>query len=375
MRSRPGRILFVWILLLALNPGDGFAGESRPLRHDEGISALGTQLWNKQSDIGQKMIAVVDFTTLKGETTDLGAFLADALASSMSLRGARLVERRLLMEAVRELQLNNMTDLVDPMRLKRFGRFTGTEILVMSVITEFPESLKINTKLVDLETLAVMATGEVLIQKDRDMKKLLGEPYPGKFIIRTRGNSDVYLNEVLVSQTDFWGNLTIEPVKPGSYTIMVKKDGYQSQSKSIDLSEGQELRMEFSLSPYPSPALAGTLSFFLPGAGDLYLGHDDWWLFAAGVGGSIYGAIYYSKKTDELISVTDDTGKSHLERRGKDPVYGFAALAGIIWIYDIQHVVRSAKTLRYFQAEGSKGDGVILMPDKDGVRLMYRWEW
>lgn len=351
------------------------AQQDQPSGLQEGLSALSQQLMRKRSNIGKRKIAVTGLQPLYGEMGNMGSFIAEELTSLLVRQGAKLLERRLIDEALRELRLNQ-SDLVDSRSAKRFGRFTGAELLLLGSMTEFEKTIKINARLVDIETLDVVSTGEVLISKDRQIFGPMGIPYPGRLVINTAGGSMVSLDGTPVGQTNLWGNLRLDKVKPGSHSIAVQKEGYRSARHSISVEEDQELQVDLSMEKLPSPGAAVFLSMIFPGGGDIYLGHDDWWLYTIGVGGSIYGAIYYSKRTEDLIWAKNDTGNGqHLEKRGDVPMYAFAALAAGIWIYDMVHVSSSAKELRNAPSNEVNTNGFMIVPESAGAMVVYRWRW
>ncbi|MBI5756290.1 MAG: PEGA domain-containing protein [Nitrospirae bacterium] len=369
--------LLLSLTVVSFLSGSVWAQQGHPLELQDGLSTLSQQLMKKKTNIGNRKIAVTDLKPLYGEMGNLGAFIAEELTSLLARQGVRLLERRLIDESLKELRLNQ-SDLVDPMSAKRFGRFTGTELLLLGSMTEFEKTVKINARLVDIETVDVVSTGEVLIRKDKQIFGPMGIPYPGRLVINVVGGAMVYLDGTPSGQTNLWGNLKLDKVKPGSHSITVQKEGYRSARHSIFVEEDQELQVGLSMEKLPSPGTAVFLSMIFPGGGDIYLGHDDWWLYTLSIGGSIYGAVYYSKeeRIDELVWIKNDTGSGqHLEKRGESPMYAFAALAAGIWIYDLVHVSSSAKALRYTQSHEVNTRGFMIVPESEGARVVYRWTW
>ncbi len=367
------KTLLILIAVVCLSI-DGWAAQDKPLELHDGLSLLSKQLLAKRTNIGRRKIAVTDLTSLYGEKGNLGAFIAEEMTSLLASQGAELLERRLLDESLKELRLN-MTDLVDPKSAKRLGHLTGTELLLLGTITEFEDTIKINARLIDIETLNIVSVGDVLIKKDKHVLKLMGIPYPGNLFINTTGGSKVYLDGTPVGQTNMWGDLRLDKIKPGSHSITVEQEGYRTASQSVYLEEDQELKVNISLVKLPSPGVAVFLSMIFPGGGDIYLGHSDWWLYTLGISGSVYGAVYYSRRTEDLVWVQDENGKQHIEKRGKDSMYAFAALAAVIWGYDLVHVSSSAKNARYTFDVQQNTNGFKVGPESKGAMVVYRWTW
>ena len=367
--------IIIILLLIGCIPGEALALDERPVALQEGLTTLTRQLLSRRSDIGNRKIVVADLTPLHGETGNLSSYISEELMVMMQDQGARILERSLLFEALNELKLN-MTDLVDPSYSKQFGHFTGTELLLLGVMTEFQETMKINARLVDIGTLNIVSVGDVLIKKDKHVQKIMGIPYPGRIVIDTVRGSTVLLDNVLIGQVGMWGQIKIDKVAPGSHTITVQREGYRTDRETIFIEEDQEVHKEVVLSKLPSPGVAVFLSAIFPGGGDIYLGHNDWWLYTLGVGGSIYGAVYYSQRTEDLVWVKNDTGSGqHIEERGEGPMYAFAALAAGIWIYDLVHVSSSAKASRITQSNQQNANGFMVIPEPEGSLIGYRWTW
>lgn len=353
---------------------EGWSSQNKPVELHEGLSALSKQLLAKGTNIGRRKIAVTDMTALYGEKGNLGAFMAEEMTSLLANQGVNLLERRLLDESLKELRLN-MSDLVDPKSAKRLGHLTGTELLLLGTTTEFEDTMKINARLIDIETLNIVSVGEVLIRKDKHVLKLMGIPYPGSILVVSTTSSLVYLDGALAGNTGWRGKLNINEVSPGGHSLRIDREGYRSITEWVSVKEDSETKIEAYLTKLPSPATAVTLSLLFPGAGDIYLGHDHWWMYTLGVGGSIYGAYYFSKRTEDLIWVEDDTGQKHLEKRGKAPMYAFAALAAGIWILDVSHVSSSARKARYAFDIQQSTNGFKIVPESDGAMVVYRWTW
>jgi TolB-like protein len=339
---------------------------------EKGLDVLAMQLIADRSAISEKKVAVTDLSPLFGDIGNLGAFLAEEIFTLLRQQHVKLLERKLLEDALVELRLN-MTDLVDPENAKHFGKFTGTGLLLLGTVTDLPDTVKVNARLVDIESRVIVGAGSVELLKSKEVLKVMGIPAPGRIQIVSEAGSTVYLDGETVGQTDWRGRLRLDSVKPGGHTVIIRQEGYRPASLRFDLEEDSEVHVELSLHRYPSPATAATLSFLLPGAGDLYLGQRDWWIYPLAVGGSIYGAYAFSKKTDEMILVQDNQG-SRIEKRGKAPVYAFAGLAAAIWLYDIFHVYSAAEKERYLQSN-QNGLGLEIDPDSKRTILVYRWSW
>ena len=370
-------IICAGIGLLAIGATTGLA-EERPVPLDQGLELLVRNLVSGNKAIRMKQVAIADPEAVYGDFKRLAAFLADELTTKLARRGVPTLERRLLWAALDELKLN-VTDLVDPRYAKSFGRLTGTELIGVGSVTELDEAVKLNIRLVNIETRQIVAAASVALVKDKQVMNLMGRAYPGRLVVSGTTEAQVFLNDQSIGTTGRKGQLRMDRVQPGPYTVRLEREGYQSAVTSIEIREDDEARVDLSLTKLPRPPSPGTaafLSFMMPGLGDLYLGRSGWWLYPLAVGGSIYGAVSYSKKTDDMIWVTDDSGQRHLERRGSLPVYGFAALAGLIWFYDINSVYKGASSQRRIQAaDGWEPTGWGFFAEGDKFLITYRFAW
>lgn len=366
-------LFLVLLVLICLLIWHGSALAATPYAIDKGLEAITKQLLADKSVISGRSVAVTEFAPMSGEAGSLGAFLSEEIYTHLSNNGIKLLEKRLLEDALRELKLN-MTDMVDPEHAKQFGRFTGTELLLVGSLTILHDTIRINTRLIEIESRVIVGAASAELYKNKELLKVMGIPYPGSILIVSTSSADVYLDGRLAGTTDWFGKLKVEKVKPGNYNIELRRDGYRYLTRSIVVSEDTEVRVEVDLEKLPSPAVATTLSLLFPGAGDLYLGHSDWWIYTVAVGSSIYGAYVYSKKTDEIIwKDGGQYGGGKWEKRGNGPVYLFAGLAAAIWIYDIYHVGASASDT--LEKVHESGLSLKLDPGAKSVMLVKQWKW
>ncbi|MBI3605022.1 MAG: PEGA domain-containing protein [Nitrospirae bacterium] len=350
---------------------ESFAASPYPL--DEALDLLSKQLLSNRTTLSQKKAAVADLTPLYGEMGNLGAFLAEELSARLAKQHVLMLERHLLTAAMNELRLN-ATDLVDPKYAKRFGQFTGTEVLLLGTMSDLPETIKINVRLLNIESRMIVGAGSVELRKTNELMKVMGIPYPGSLLVTdTPSSSSVYLDGKLVGSTDWRGRLKVSSIKPGSYAVLIQRDGYRSESRSIEIREDAETTVEGNLHSLPSRGTAVFLSLLFPGGGDIYLGHSDWWLYTLGVGGSIWGAVEYSKKTEEWIYVDEKNPSLGVKKRGDGPVYLFAGLAALIWGYDLMHVYATTPSSNLIQTDENNRSGYYLDLKSQEVMIGYRW--
>jgi TolB-like protein len=119
-------------------------------------------------------IAVVDFTDLKGNVTELGRFLAEELSSALAETGGlRVIDRIHLRSLLQEHKLA-ASGVIDPATARRLGQIAGVQALVTGTITEFGDSVRLTAKVLDTATAQIHAAVRSDIPKTNAIKELLG---------------------------------------------------------------------------------------------------------------------------------------------------------------------------------------------------------
>ncbi len=133
-------------------------------------STLATSIKNHE----KKVIAVVDFTDLEGNTNELGRFVAEELAGDLinTNKGFDVVDRNHLKSLLAENKLS-MSGLVDPGSVKKLGRIAGADALVTGSLTPLGDSVRISCKAIDMSTAKVMGVAKGYIAKTAAIANLL----------------------------------------------------------------------------------------------------------------------------------------------------------------------------------------------------------
>lgn len=140
---------------------------------DQRVSELSQQIANKMSAKQKTTIAVVEFTDLQGNVTDLGRFLAEELVTRLGdLEKFKVIERQLLTKIIAEQKLS-LTGVVDPASAKQLGKILGVDAIVSGTVTNLAQSVRVNARLISTETGEVFATAAADIFKDESVTGLL----------------------------------------------------------------------------------------------------------------------------------------------------------------------------------------------------------
>jgi curli biogenesis system outer membrane secretion channel CsgG len=124
----------------------------------------------------KKTIAVVDFTDLQGNVTELGRFLAEefSVALAGTDKGFEVVDRTHLKAILAEHKLAS-TGVIDPATARKLGQIVGVEALVTGTITPFGDSVRLAVKGLDTLTAKVILAAATDIPKTKAVEELLAK--------------------------------------------------------------------------------------------------------------------------------------------------------------------------------------------------------
>jgi len=131
----------------------------------------------KIAESGRKRVAVVDFTDLQGNVTELGRFLAEELSGALvnDARGFRVIDRAHLKSILQEHKLA-ATGLIDPATARQLGKIAGVDTLVTGTITSaFGDTVRVMVKALDVSTAEIIGQATADIPKTEWIQRLLGQ--------------------------------------------------------------------------------------------------------------------------------------------------------------------------------------------------------
>jgi len=141
---------------------------------DKEIDQLSGKIAEKIAAAGKKKIAVVDFTDLDGSVTELGRFLAEEFSTALAGtgKGFIVVDRIHLKTLLKEHKLSS-TGLIDQNTIRRLGKIAGVDSLITGSLTPLGESVRINVKVLDIETASVIEANRGNIAMTDAIKDLM----------------------------------------------------------------------------------------------------------------------------------------------------------------------------------------------------------
>lgn len=121
-------------------------------------------------------IAVVDFTDLQGNVTELGRFIAEEFSVSLlnTGKGFEVVDRTHLRTLLKEHKLSS-TGLIDPQTAQKLGQVAGVQALITGTITPFGDSVRLATKILDVDTAKIIGANTGNIPKTTAIAELLAK--------------------------------------------------------------------------------------------------------------------------------------------------------------------------------------------------------
>ncbi len=142
---------------------------------EEGVKQLAEQISKNMQEKQSKKIAIIDFSDLNGNVTALGQFMAEELTTQLFMIAPgkfEVVERRQLLKLVEELSLGQM-GLIEEKSLKEMGRVLGVDAIVTGSMTDLGNTVKINSRMIAVESAKVVAVAAAEIQKTGVIADLL----------------------------------------------------------------------------------------------------------------------------------------------------------------------------------------------------------
>lgn len=223
------RLFFVILILLTFL----LSNFNTSMAYEREISELSAAMAENVAKAGKKTIAVVDFTDLQGNVTELGRFLAEEfyVAIAGASKGFEVVDRTHLMSILVEHKLST-TGLIDPQTARKLGKIAGVEALVTGTITPFGDSVRLTIKILDTESAKVIDASAGNIAKTKAIEELLSRGVESGQSFATRSSSTGYASSPSSSKSKKYA--IIEDSYFRISVSRVKKSGNKFVNINID---------------------------------------------------------------------------------------------------------------------------------------------
>jgi curli production assembly/transport component CsgG len=150
----------------------------RTLAYDEQLTAASAKMSTALIKTKRHTAAVIDFTDLRGNVTELGRFLAERLSVSLASEIAdhggtvEIIDRTHLKAILQEHKLA-ASGLIDIQTVQQVGKIAGADTLITGTLTPLGDSVNLTVKGLDSETAHLVASASVDIPKTKAIEDLL----------------------------------------------------------------------------------------------------------------------------------------------------------------------------------------------------------
>ena len=144
--------------------------------YEKEIEQLSATMAEKIAAKGKKTVAVVDFTDLEGNVTQLDRFIAEefSVALASSGKGFRVIDRTHLKSIIKENKLS-ATGLIDPATARKLGKIAGVDALVTGTLTPFGDNVRVTIKVLDSDTADIIDAAKGNFAKTQAIEELLAK--------------------------------------------------------------------------------------------------------------------------------------------------------------------------------------------------------
>ncbi|CAK8718066.1 hypothetical protein KKHLCK_07230 [Candidatus Electrothrix laxa] len=142
--------------------------------YEKEINALSAAMAEKIVRADRTSVAVVDFTDLEGNVTQLGRFIAEEFSTALAGagKGFKVVDRTHLNSIVKENKLS-VTGLIDPETARKLGQIIGVQALITGTLTPFGDTVRVAVKVLDTATAEIIDAIRGNIAKTEAVNTLL----------------------------------------------------------------------------------------------------------------------------------------------------------------------------------------------------------
>ncbi|TRZ92591.1 hypothetical protein D4R89_01065 [bacterium] len=143
---------------------------------EDEIAGICQKLAENIVNAGKKTIAVVDFTDLQGNVTELGRFFAEEYSVGLATTGKAfdVIDRTHLKAILAEHKLA-ATGIIDPQTARQLGQIAGVDALITGTITPFGDTVRLSVKVLDTNTARILGASAADIAKTKTIEELLAK--------------------------------------------------------------------------------------------------------------------------------------------------------------------------------------------------------
>lgn len=208
------------------------------MAYEKEIKSISTVMAENIANSGKKMIAVVDFTDLQGNVTELGRFLAEefSVALAGSGKGFEVVDRTHLKSIITEHKLSS-TGIIDPQTARKLGQIAGVEALITGTITPFGDSVRISVKILDTATAKIIGASTGDVAKTKAIEELLARGIESGQPFSQQPSTSSYMPSATSQKSKKIGDLmiTVKRITVSKGQVVVALDFLNQSDKEMKL--------------------------------------------------------------------------------------------------------------------------------------------
>jgi curli biogenesis system outer membrane secretion channel CsgG len=135
-------------------------------RRSKKLNILANQIVNTINHKKKPRIAITNFTDIDGRYRKLGKFISEELISRLyKTKKFKIIERRKLDKIMKEHALTSSA-LFDNKTTKKLGKLLGVDAIVSGTMTDIGSYIKVNARVINIETGEITAVASVKLFKD-----------------------------------------------------------------------------------------------------------------------------------------------------------------------------------------------------------------
>jgi TolB-like protein len=187
------RVLLHFLLAIAFSTCVAIAQDDAV---DKELTQFADSIGKQLQKSGIKKVAVFDLTDLEGSVLGLGKFIAEQTIVNLAsgTNSFSVVDRTHLTTILSEHNLS-ISGLIQPDNVKKFGKFSGVDVIVLGTMTPLKQTVRITAKIISTETADILGAAKGQITKTDEISKLLGQ-----VIARTNTNAAASHNGTNVTE-------------------------------------------------------------------------------------------------------------------------------------------------------------------------------
>jgi len=167
-----------------------------PVTLDAQLNDLANQFITSLTGEGKSRLAILPFVDLNGDEQPVGLFVAEELTIRLYRTGAFEVVERSLLKQVLDEQALGASGALDSQSAAELGRLLGVQAIATGSITDLGQSLKVNARLISVDTGKLFSVASVTLKKDAQILALLGTEATAPVMKATAPTEPEELNRV-----------------------------------------------------------------------------------------------------------------------------------------------------------------------------------